>query len=326
MRDVVVKAKAKMGKIPNNDLYFKLASLDDFDKKVDILEKANPSINYSRNKVNIEANNFKRRLAELKSIDYFLTGLESDFFNLYFSKYEILFLQEIIESLVNNNFSKNFLSFKANPLSENFILENNMDLESFIKANQNSKYYRTLLPFLNRNMQGENLIFLSSNALMKFYYRSLLKLSKKFPAKEQKLVRNFLGEEINISNFEMLYRLKTYYDLKDSDVFNYLIPGGNSFNGERLKDLSLLSRDEFLKKMESGKYKRIFANSDHIHKESKKYSLKLYKSEITKEESDILYVISAMNIVFISGENIEALMELDDSFTKDERLEYLIVR
>lgn len=326
MRDVVVKAKAKMGKIPNNDLYFKLASLDDFDKKVDILEKANPSINYSRNKVNIEANNFKMRLAELKSIDYFLTGLESDFFNLYFSKYEILFLQEIIESLVNNNFSKNFLSFKANPLSENFILENNMDLESFIKANQNSKYYRTLLPFLNRNMQGENLIFLSSNALMKFYYRSLLKLSKKFPAKEQKLVRNFLGEEINISNFEMLYRLKTYYDLKDSDVFNYLIPGGNSFNGERLKDLSLLSRDEFLKKMESGKYKRIFANSDHIHKESKKYSLKLYKSEITKEESDILYVISAMNIVFISGENIEALMELDDSFTKDERLEYLIVR
>ena len=326
MRDVVVKAKAKMGKIPNNDLYFKLASLDDFDKKVDILEKANPSINYSRNKVNIEANNFKMRLAELKSIDYFLTGLESDFFNLYFSKYEILFLQEIIESLVNNNFSKNFLSFKANPLSENFILENNMDLESFIKENQNSKYYRTLLPFLNRNMQGENLIFLSSNALMKFYYRSLLKLSKKFPAKEQKLVRNFLGEEINISNFEMLYRLKTYYDLKDSDVFNYLIPGGNSFNGERLKDLSLLSRDEFLKKMESGKYKRIFANSDHIHKESKKYSLKLYKSEITKEESDILYVISAMNIVFISGENIEALMELDDSFTKDERLEYLIVR
>lgn len=326
MRDVVVKAKAKMGKIPNNDLYLKLASLDDFDKKVDILEKAYPSINYSRNKVNIEANNFKRRLAELKSIDYFLTGLESDFFNLYFSKYEILFLQEIIESLVNNNFSKNFLSFKANPLSENFILENNMDLESFIKANQNSKYYRTLLPFLNRNMQGENLIFLSSNALMKFYYRSLLKLSKKFPAKEQKLVRNFLGEEINISNFEMLYRLKTYYDLKDSDVFNYLIPGGNSFNGERLKDLSLLSRDEFLKRMESGKYKRIFANSDYIHKESKKYSLKLYKSEITKEESDILYVISAMNIVFISGENIEALMELDDSFTKDERLEYLIVR
>lgn len=324
MRDVVVKAKAKMGRIPDDDLYLNLASYGDFDKKVDILSKAYPDINYSREKVNLEANNFKRMFAEIKSIDYFLTGLESDFFNLYFSKYEILFLQEIIESLVNDNFSRNYLTFKSNPLSENFILDSKMDLESFIKANQNSRYYRTLLPFLNKNMQAENLIFLTSNALMKFYYRSLLKLSKKL--KEHKLIRKFLGEEINLLNFEMLYRLKNYYDLNDGDIFNYLIEGGNSFNGERLKELSLLSKDEFLEKMRSGKYKKVFANTDNIHKEIRKYELKLYKSEITKEESDILYVISAMNIIFISGENIEALMELDDSFNKDERLEYLIVR
>lgn len=324
MRDVVVKAKAKMGRIPDDDLYLNLASYGDFDKKVDILSKAYPDINYSREKVNLEANNFKRMFAEIKSIDYFLTGLESDFFNLYFSKYEILFLQEIIESLVNDNFSRNYLTFKSNPLSENFILDNKMDLESFIKANQNSRYYRTLLPFLNKNMQAENLIFLTSNALMKFYYRSLLKLSKKL--KDSKLIRKFLGEEINLLNFEMLYRLKNYYDLNDGDIFNYLIEGGNSFNGERLKELSLLSKDEFLEKMRSGKYKKVFANTDNIHKEIRKYELKLYKSEITKEESDILYVISAMNIIFISGENIEALMELDDSFNKDERLEYLIVR
>lgn len=324
MRDVVVKAKAKMGRIPDDDLYLNLASYGDFDKKVDILSKAYPDIDYSREKVNLEANNFKRMFAEIKSIDYFLTGLESDFFNLYFSKYEILFLQEIIESLVNDNFSRNYLTFKSNPLSENFILDSKMDLESFIKANQNSRYYRTLLPFLNKNMQAENLIFLTSNALMKFYYRSLLKLSKKL--KEHKLIRKFLGEEINLLNFEMLYRLKNYYDLNDGDIFNYLIEGGNSFNGERLKELSLLSKDEFLEKMKSGKYKKVFANTDNIHKEIRKYELKLYKSEITKEESDILYVISAMNIIFISGENIEALMELDDSFNKDERLEYLIVR
>lgn len=324
MRDVVVKAKAKMGRIPDNDLYLNLASYGDFDKKVDILSKAYPDIDYSREKVNLEANNFKRMFAEIKSIDYFLTGLESDFFNLYFSKYEILFLQEIIESLVNDNFSRNYLTFKSNPLSENFILDSKMDLESFIKANQNTRYYRTLLPFLNKNMQAENLIFLTSNALMKFYYRSLLKLSKKL--KEHKLVRKFLGEEINLLNFEMLYRLKNYYDLNDGDIFNYLIEGGNSFNGERLKELSLLSKDEFLEKMSLGKYKKVFANTDNIHKEIRKYELKLYKSEITKEESDILYVISAMNIIFISGENIEALMELDDSFNKDERLEYLIVR
>lgn len=324
MRDVVVKAKAKMGRIPDDDLYLNLASYGDFDKKVDILSKAYPDIDYSREKVNLEANNFKRMFAEIKSIDYFLTGLESDFFNLYFSKYEILFLQEIIESLVNDNFSRNYLTFKSNPLSENFILDSKMDLESFIKENQNSRYYRTLLPFLNKNMQAENLIFLTSNALMKFYYRSLLKLSKKL--KEHKLIRKFLGEEINLLNFEMLYRLKNYYDLNDGDIFNYLIEGGNSFNGERLKELSLLSKDEFLEKMRLGKYKKVFANTDNIHKEIRKYELKLYKSEITKEESDILYVISAMNIIFISGENIEALMELDDSFNKDERLEYLIVR
>ena len=326
MRDVVVKAKAKMGKIPDTDLYLRLANEDDFDTKVDILQKAYPDIVYSRDKISLEANNIRRFFGELKSIDYFLSGLESNFFNLYFSKYEILFLQEVIGSLVNENYSRNYLSFKANALSKNFILENNMDLASFVMANQDSKYYRTLLPFLNENMHDENLIFLTSNALMKFYYRSLLKLSKKFPYKERKLLRSFLGEEINLANLEMLYRLKTYYDLNNSDIFNYLIEGGNSFKADRLKELSLLEKDEFLKVLEGSKYRNIFLNKNHIHKEIKKYELKIYKSEITKEDSDILYVISAMNIMFISVENIEALMELDDSFTNEERLEYLIVR
>ncbi len=201
-----------------------------------------------------------------------------------------------------------------------------MNLETFIEKNKNSRYYRTLVPYLNKNMEKDSVIFLSSNALMKFYYRSLLKLAKKFPLKERKLIENFLGEEINLLNFEMLYRLKSYYNLNDSDIFNYLIEGGNTFNGQRLKELSLLSKEDFLKKMKSSKYKTLFDNNGRIHKEVRKRELKLYRGEITRQRSDILYVISAMNIIFISGENIESLLELDDSFTADERMEYLIVR
>ena len=277
-------------------------------------------------KKSLEDSNFRNMYKELKSIDYFLKGLESDFFNLYFSKYEILFLQEIIESLVNKNFERNYINFSSNPLAKNFNLDPSMNLETFIEKNKNSRYYRTLVPYLNKNMEKDSVIFLSSNALMKFYYRSLLKLAKKFPLKERKLIENFLGEEINLLNFEMLYRLKSYYNLNDSDIFNYLIEGGNTFNGQRLKELSLLSKEDFLKKMKSSKYKTLFDNNGRIHKEVRKRELKLYRGEITRQRSDILYVISAMNIIFISGENIESLLELDDSFTADERMEYLIVR
>ena len=201
-----------------------------------------------------------------------------------------------------------------------------MTLETFIESNKDSKYYRILLPFLNKNMERDSLIFLSSNALMKFYYRSLLKLSKKFPLKERNLIEKFLGEEINLLNFEMLYRLKSYYKLNDNDVFNFLIQGGNTFNGQRLKELSLLSKDDFLKRMKSSKYKNLFENKLHIHKQIYRRKLKLYRSEITRQDSDILYVISAMNMMFIGLENVESLLELDDSFTPDERMEYLIVR
>lgn len=326
MRDVLVKSKAKMGKIPDNDLYISLANESDLSKKIDILSKKYPSIDNKMDKKSLEDSNFRNMYKELKSIDYFLKGLESDFFNLYFSKYKILFLQEIIESLVNKNFERNYINFSSNPLAKNFNLDPSMNLETFIEKNKNSRYYRTLVPYLNKNMEKDSVIFLSSNALMKFYYRSLLKLAKKFPLKERKLIENFLGEEINLLNFEMLYRLKSYYNLNDSDIFNYLIEGGNTFNGQRLKELSLLSKEDFLKKMKSSKYKTLFDNNGRIHKEVRKRELKLYRGEITRQRSDILYVISAMNIIFISGENIESLLELDDSFTADERMEYLIVR
>ena len=326
MRDVLVKSKAKMGKIPDNDLYISLANESDLSKNIDILSKKYPSIDNKMDKKSLEDSNFRNMYKELKSIDYFLKGLESDFFNLYFSKYEILFLQEIIESLVNKNFERNYINFSSNPLAKNFNLDPSMNLETFIEKNKNSRYYRTLVPYLNKNMEKDSVIFLSSNALMKFYYRSLLKLAKKFPLKERKLIENFLGEEINLLNFEMLYRLKSYYNLNDSDIFNYLIEGGNTFNGQRLKELSLLSKEDFLKKMKSSKYKTLFDNNGRIHKEVRKRELKLYRGEITRQRSDILYVISAMNIIFISGENIESLLELDDSFTADECMEYLIVR
>ena len=201
-----------------------------------------------------------------------------------------------------------------------------MDLESFVIANKASKYYRVLLPFLNENMEAESIIFLSSNALIKFYYRSLLKLAKKFNSKERKQIEKFLGEEINLLNFEMLYRLKSYYNRNDGDVFNYLIEGGNNFNGQRLKELAEMPKIDFLEKMSASKYKNIFIEYTHTHKEIRKRELELYYGEITKQESDILYVISAMNILFISDENIDALLEVDESFTVEEAMEYLIVR
>ncbi len=326
MKDVLVKAKSKLGKIPDNDLYMSLANETNLDRKIEILAKAYPDYYTNTDKRDIESNNFINMYQELKSIDYFLHGLDSKFFNLYFSKYEILFLQEIIESLVNENYEKNYLHFKANPLSDNFILEPDMDLARFVNQNQDSRYYRVLLAFINKNMEEDSLIFLSSNALMKFYFRSLLKLARKFPRKERANIENFIGEEINLSNFEILYRLKSFYDLEDKDIFNYLIEGGNTFNGPRLKEISLLSRDDFLKRMRNSKYARVFTDDNNVHIGIRRYQHKLYRSEITKEETDILFVISAMNLIFISGENIDAMLEVDDSFTIDERIQYLIVR
>ena len=304
MRDVTVKAKAKMGKLPTDSFYNELIHEGNLDIKIDMLKSKYNFLAEATSKKSIESALFKHFYEELKSLNFFLKGIESEFFDEYFSIYEIFLIQECIQCITNNTLEKNLLNLVQNPFSKDVKIDIGMTLDEFIEGLNTSKYYRTLLPFINENMDKSSLIFLSSNALMKFYYRNLLKIAKKFKSKEKVLIENFVGELINLSNLEMLYRLKKFFNLNNNEIFNYLIEGGRGFNADKLKYISNLPMDEFLGYIATSKYKDLFLGQIDSYIQIKRKKMKMFKNEIISGQSDILYVISAMSIIHMNIKNL----------------------
>lgn len=326
MKDVSVKAKAKLSNILDDDLLDSLIRENDLSAKARYLKNNYEFISLDDDKLTIEDKLNEHFYKELRSLEYFLTGLEKEFYQLYFSIFKIYLIQEIITSILNGSLNDNLGYFKNSPYYEGMNLDFNTSFDDFIGSIDDYHLRRVLEPFLNENMDKDSIIFLSSNALIKSYYRELLKLSKKFPSKEAKIIKNFLAEEINLLNFEMLYRLKSFFDVNDSEIFNYLIEGGYLYNGQRLKKISNLTREDFINYFKDSKYENIFKDSDLFYKKMQEKRLKNFRDEIIKERSDSLYIISAMNLLYLNMKNIIAILEMDDKYSYSQKEELLIGR
>lgn len=326
MKDVSVKAKAKLSNIMDDYLLDGLIRENDLTAKATYLRKNYDFINSDDDKLIMEDKLSKHFYKELRSLEYFLTGLEKKFYQLYFSIYKIYMIQEIITSILNGSLAENLGYFKNSPYYKGMNLDLDTSFRDFIESLDDYHIKRVLEPFLNENMDKDSIIFLSSNALIKSYYRELLKLSEKFPSKEAKLIKNFLAEEINLLNFEMLYRLKSFFDVNDNEIFNYLIEGGYLYNGQRLKKISELSKDELIEYFKASKYKSIFEDEDLFYKNLQNKRLKTFKDEIIKERSEMLYIISAMNLLYLNKKNLIAILEMDDKYTYSQKEELLIGR
>ncbi|MBZ2387487.1 V-type ATPase subunit [Anaerococcus murdochii] len=326
MKDVSVKAKAKLSYVLDNDLLDGLIREDNLSAKASYLRKNYDFLSADDEKIILEDKLRTHFYKELRSLEYFLTGLEKKFYQLYFSIFKIYLIQEIITSILNGSLAENLGYFRNNPYYKAMSLNLDTSFKDFIESLDDYHIKRVLEPFLNENMDKDSIIFLSSNALIKSYYRELLKISEKFPSKESKLIKNFLAEEINLLNFEMLYRLKSFFDVNNSEIFNYLIEGGYLYNGQRLKMLSDFSKDELMEYFKDTKYKNIFEDENLFYKKMQDKRLKNFKDEIIKERSDILYIISAMNILYLNMKNLIAILEMDDKYTYSQKEELLIGR
>lgn len=326
MKDVSVKAKAKLSEILSDDMVESLIRENDLGIKADYLGKVYNFISPYDEKLAIEDKLKEHFYKEIKSLEYFLSGLNKKFYQLYFSIYKIYYIQEIITSILNNSLSDNLTYFRNSPYYESMKLDYNTSFSDFIESIDDKHLRRVLEPFLNENMDMDSIIFLSSNALIKSYYRDLLKLSDEFPAKEAKIIKKFIAEEINLLNFEMIYRLKTFFDVDDNEIFNYLIEGGYLYNGSRLKEISILSKEELIDYFRNTRYRDLFEEENLFYKARQEKKLRTFKDEIIKERSDVLYIISAMNLLYINMKNIIALLEMDDNYTYIQKKELLIGR
>ena len=326
MKAYVVKAKAKYGKLPSKEICRDLLYEDSFERKIDIIRNNNSEIPNVNSKKDLEIYLSNKLYDDIHSFLKFLKGEEKNFFLKYISSFEVQLMQLIVQAIINDHLTDSLDIIKREKFSHDINVSKNDDFKSFIEKSKSSRYYRTLFPFLNENMERDSIIFLISNALNKFYYRDLLDECKKLPKKISCELRDFIGRKIDIFNIEMLFRLKNYFVLNDYEIFNYLIEGGKGYNANKLKMISNLSMDDFFEYLDGTKYKNIFDNAWDSHIRIMKMKMKLSRDEIIKERSTILYVISAMMKIYTNIENLVSLLEVDESFTLSERYELVIVR
>ena len=326
MKDVSVKAKAKLGKLLDDYLLEGTLNENDLDRKISYLKKNYEFLSENDNKLDVEEKLYNYFYKQEKSIEFFLRGTEKKFYQLYFSIYKIYLIQEIITSILNKSLKENYKYFVNSPFFDDMVLSPNFSLKDFVNSIKDKHIKRVLEPFLNENMDQDQLIFLSSNALIKLYYRDLLKLSEKFPNTEYKHINKYLAEEINLLNFEMLYRLKSFFEINNNDVFNYLIEGGYLFNAVRLREISNLNKDEFIEYFSDSRYKHIFEDENLVYKRIQDKRWKNSRDEIINENCDILYVVSAINLLYLDIKNIVSILEMDEKYDYNQKRELLIGR
>ena len=325
MRAYVVKAKAKLGKLPSKEICRDLLYEDSLERKLDII-RANkseiPNI-YSKKDVEIFLSN--SLYDDLNSFLKFLKGEEKNFFIKYISKFELQLIQLIVQAILNEHLKDSLDIIKREKFSQNINVSKDDDFQTFVEKSKSTRYYRTLYPFLNENMKKDSIIFLISNSLNKFYYRDLLEETKKLPKNLGKELREYIGNEIDIFNIEMLFRLKNYFILNDYEIFNYLIEGGKYLKTEDLKKLSKLSLDKFKEKILGSPYRSLFNNSSNFYK-AKQDLLSDNSKRLNNSKYDLLKLIYIVDMMKISNKNIISMLEFDETFDKDEKKRYIIKR
>ncbi|MDU5504003.1 MAG: V-type ATPase subunit [Anaerococcus vaginalis] len=325
MKAYVVKAKAKYGKLPSKEICRDLLYEDSFERKLDIIRNNNSEIPNINSKKDLEIYLSNKLYDDIYSFLKFLKGEEKNFFLKYISRFEIQLMQLIVQAIINNHLEDSLNIIKREKFSHNIDVSKDDDFESFVEKSKQGRYYRTLYPFLNENMERESIIFLISNALNKFYYRDILDETKKLPKKLGNELRDFIGRKIDIFNIEMLFRLKNYFVLNDYEIFNYLIEGGKYLKTDYLKKLSRLKLDQFKEEILNSQYKDFFLTSYNFYK-IKEDSLSENSKKLENSKYDLLKLIFIVDMMAISNKNITSILEFDETFDKDEKKHYIIKR
>lgn len=325
MKAYVVKAKAKLGKLPTKETCRDLLYEDNFERKLDIIRNNNSEIPNVSSKKDLEIFLSNKLYDDLNSFLKFLKGEEKEFFLKYISKFELQLMQLIVQAIINNHLDDSLDIIKREKFSQEINVSKDDDFESFVLKSKSSKYYRTLYPFLNENIKKESLIFLVSNALNKLYYRQLLDETNKLPKNIGIELKDFLGRKIDIFNIEMLYRLKKNFSLNNYEIFNYLIEGGKFLKTDHLKKLSNLDFEKFKDEILKTDYKDIFLSNYNFYK-AKEDLLSENSKKLSSSKYNLLNLIYIVDMMTISNRNIISILEFDDTFDKDEKKYYIIKR
>ena len=95
---------------------------------------------------------------------------------------------------------------------------------------------------------------------------------------------------------------------------------------EKIEGWNNLNKEEFIEYFSDGRYKNIFEDENLVYKRIQDKRWKKSRDEIINDNCDILYVISAINLLYLDIKNIISILEMDEKYDYNQKRELLIGR
>lgn len=125
--------------------------------------------------------------------------------------------------------------------------------------------------------KGESFFDIEMKLDLHYYTRVLALIAEHLNKTDKKIAGKLMGIEIDIRNLLLIYRLKTYYDVSETDIYSYLVPSSYLLKREELAEIiGTRNKEETLRRIRETKYGEIFESTDDIMLNSLKYLDKVY--------------------------------------------------
>lgn len=274
-RAVNAKIKAMKSRLLTPSDYHELAK----SKSVpEIFTKLKNFHTYKKIVVNLNENNLHRGniennltlplMDDFKHIYNFVPDFKlKKYLSAFFMRNEI----NILKSILSMIYDKKDIKYALYEL--NFLLGNKLNvntkklaasssIDEFINNLKGTKFYNLLYETYNQFHS----LFKLEIELDLYYYSYLQKLQRKYVhGEDKKILDRIQGIKNDLTNINLIYRIKKYYNFDSASIFSYLIPNKCKLNSTEISHMIKSNTiDELKKVLYKTYYGKLFAANENL--------------------------------------------------------------
>lgn len=255
-------------------------------------------------------------ILQFEKLLHFFNGEYRKLFRILFMRYEVEDLKLYIRALTrgeNLEAIKDLVLYLGGySIVDHELLITSKNINELIKNLEGTIYYDTLKPY--QDEKGSKLTFYMEMNLDILYFTKLNEQAKKLDPKDEKILKELLGKNIDLLNLEWIYRGLKFYSLSPEELINYTLSGGEALNYSNIKSLCY-SKDEneLIEKMINSRYGFLFDNKDTLdlfmERRIERYLYFQFLGYYRKERMNITQSIAYMHLLEYQTRDIISITE-----------------
>lgn len=278
---------------------------------------------------------FKKYIViNFEKILHYFTGEYRVLFRILFIRYEIEDLKLYIRGLVRGEgleLARKYVIYSGVYSTINHdSLVTSKTIEGFIDNLKGTIYYDILKPFADE--ERSKVTFYMEMALDRFYFRKIYETIKKLDKRDQLILAELFGKNVDLLNLEWIHRGLKHYNLSPEELINYTLSGGYSLKYKDIKDLCYSKDDdELINRMLDSRYGFLFDNKETLdlfmERRIERYLFFQFIYYYRKSHMNIVSSIAYMHLVEYEMRDIISITEaIRYDLDKDDVKKYLIRR